>query len=68
MKKYKLLASELKATVNGLEIIRCEEKRMNYMEETSGQTHVWYDVCDCDEDILESFKTLREAKKFAEQY
>lgn len=68
MEKYKLLTSELKATINGLNIIRCEEKRVNYMEETFGQTCVWYDVCDCDENLLESFKTLVEAKKFAKQY
>ena len=53
------------AEINGYTIIRSEARNFDKWEETySGQTKVYYDVCDEDGDLLESFKTLREAKRF----
>lgn len=55
------------AEVNGYTIIRSEARNFEKWEQNfSGQTKVYYDVCDEDMDLLESFKTLREAKKFCE--
>ncbi len=48
---------------NGYQIIRSVARDYDsFTEEYSGHKKVWYDVCD-EEDILGSFKTLREAKK-----
>ena len=56
------------AEINGYTIIRSEAKKFDkWTQEYSGQTKVYYDVCDEDGDLLESFKTLREAKRFCEQ-
>lgn len=53
------------AEINGYTIIRSEARDFDKWTETySGQTKVYYDVCDEDGDLIESFKTLREAKKF----
>lgn len=58
--KHKVIAE-----INGYTIIRSEARKFDKLEESfSGQTKVYYDVCDKDMDLLESFKTLREAKKF----
>ncbi len=48
---------------NGYQIIRSVTRDFNdFTMEYYGRKKVWYDVCD-EEDILDSFKTLREAKK-----
>lgn len=55
------------AEINGYTIIRSEARSFDKWEQSfSGQTKVYYDVCDEDMDLLESFKTLREAKRFCE--
>jgi len=52
------------AEINGYTIVRSEARNFDKWEQSfSGQTKVYYDVCDEDW-LLESFKTLREAKKF----
>ena len=53
------------AEINGYTIIRSEARKFDKFERVfTGQTKVYYDVCDEDENLLESFKTLREAKRF----
>lgn len=53
------------AEINGYTIIRSEARCFDKWEQTySGQTKVYYDVCDEDGDLLDSFKTLKEAKRF----
>ncbi len=55
------------AEINGYTIVRSEARNFDKWGQTfSGQAKVYYDVCDEDLDLLESFKTLREAKKFAQ--
>ena len=58
------------ATINGLEIQRWEAKKQDiFTEELKGQTKVYYDVVDIAEDcLIDSFKTLKEAKAFAKSY
>ena len=56
------------AELNGYTIVRSEARSFDkWTQEYSGQTKVYYDVCDEDGDLLESFKTLREAKRFCEE-
>lgn len=63
--KERDFAHEVVAEMNGYTIIRSEAKNFDKWEQKfSGQTKVYYDVCDEDGDLLESFKTLREAKNF----
>ena len=51
---------------NGYTNCREEDRNWNeYKEEFTGKVHVFYTVND-DELMLESFKTLREARKFAD--
>ena len=53
------------AEINGYTIVRSEAKRFStYEGKLTGHTKVYYDVCDSDMDLLESFKTLKEAKSF----
>ena len=61
------LTSQLIDTVNGYEIYRCEAKMYDeYNDKFIGSKKVYYDVCFSDGgDIIESRKTLREARKFA---
>jgi hypothetical protein len=63
----KNLSSELVAVVDNYEIYRCEAKMYDeYKDKFVGRKKVYYDVCFSDGgDIIESHKTLREAKKFA---
>lgn len=67
MTKTMTMGAKKVAELNGFGIIRCEEKKVNVDGETYGQMNVWYDVCldNGDGDIIESFKTLNAAKKFA---
>jgi hypothetical protein len=58
---------EVIAKINGYTIVRSEARKYDRWERKfTGRTKVYYDVCDEDEDLLKSFKTLREAKRFAE--
>lgn len=61
------LTSLLIEVVNGYEIYRCETRMYDeYKDKFIGRKKVYYDVCFPDGgDIIESRKTLREAKKFA---
>ena len=53
------------AEINGYTIVRSEARDFDKWEQKfSGKTKVYYDVCDADGDLLESFKTLKEAKRF----
>ena len=53
------------AEINGYTIVRSEARDFDKWEQKfSGKTKVYYDVCDADGDLLESFKTLRDAKRF----
>lgn len=65
MAKERDIAHEVMAKINGYTIIRSEAKKFDkWTQEYIGQTKVYYDVCDEDEDLIESFKTLKEAKRF----
>lgn len=70
MTRIKTLNSKVMCVINGLGIIRCEEKKVDYDGNVYGQNHVWYDVCldNGEGDIIESFKKLADAKKFARGY
>lgn len=63
----KNLSSLLVAVVDYYEIYRCEVKMYDeYKDKFVGRKKVYYDVCFPDGgDIIESRKTLSEAKKFA---
>ena len=64
MKKEKDIKNEVVAVVNWYTIVRSESKKYDsFSEEYSGRTKVYYDVCD-EEDLLESFKTLADAKRW----
>lgn len=69
MKEYKTIRSEIAETVSGLGIVRCEERAKNLNGELHGQTLVWYDVCadNGTGDILESFKRLSDARRYAKE-
>lgn len=67
MKKQRDIENKSVYEENGLTIIRSVARDYDsFTEEYSGHKKVWYDVCD-DEDILGSFKTLREAKKYLKE-
>lgn len=52
------------AEINGYTIVRSEAKDYDRLTgKFSGHAKVYYDVCD-EIDLLESFKTLKEAKAF----
>lgn len=66
MKTNKDVRHEVIVEMNGYTIVRSESRKFDTWEQKfEGQTKVYYDVCDEDGDLLESFKTLREAKRFA---
>lgn len=50
-------------------IQRCKERYLDVDGKPYGRVHTWFDVCDeqGDGDILESFRTLKEAKKWAKE-
>lgn len=70
MTKTMTLEAKKVAELNGLGIIRCEEKKVNLDGMTYGHVNVWYDVCldNGEGDMIESFKTLNAAKKFARDW
>lgn len=70
MNPTKTIKAEITDVINGLGIVRCEEKKVNWRGELYGHTLVWYDVC-ADEgygDIIESFKLCTQAILFARAY
>lgn len=65
MTKERDTSHKVVAEINGYTIIRSEARNFDKWEQKfNGQTKVYYDVCD-DADLLKSFKTLKEAKEFA---
>lgn len=49
-------------------IVRSEAREYDeWNQRYKGRTKVYYDVCDGDDNLLNSFKTLREAKKWMEE-
>lgn len=57
--------NQIVAEINECIIVRSEAKAFDKWEQKfSGHTKVYYDVCDREGNLLESFKTLREAKSF----
>lgn len=66
MKKETDINHKVVTKINGYEIVRSEAKETTWDGQTKGRTKVYYDVCD-GEDLLESFKTLRDAKKFCNE-
>lgn len=56
--------------INSLGIFRCAEKDLNFEGAPYGHTIVWYDVCadNGEGDIIDSFKTLSSAEKFAREW
>lgn len=66
--KEKNLSCKLVATVGEFDIYRFEAKKQDlFTGELSGQKKVYYDVCHGD-DLVDSFKTLAQAKSFAKNY
>ena len=66
MKREQDIKNEIVAEINGYTIVRSEAKKFDTWEQKyEGKAKVYYDVCD-GIDLLESFKTLREAKRFCE--
>ena len=64
MTKEKDITNKVVAEINGYQIVRSEARKYDkWTGSFSGQTKVYYDVCD-GIDLLESFKTLKEAKRF----
>ena len=64
MKKERDISHRVVAEINGYTIVRSEARDFDRWEQKfTGRTKVYYDVCDAD-DLLKSFKTLREAKRF----
>lgn len=56
------------AEVNGFQIIRSVTRDYDkWTGEIRGRKKVYYDVCDDDGDLLDSFKTLQQAKAFCRQ-
>jgi len=52
--------------VNGYEITRdIDQHQDRFTEEFSGHKKVWYSVCVPDGDMLDCFKTLELARKYA---
>lgn len=67
MSKEKDTSHRIVAEINGYTIVRSESRDFDKWTQTfAGQTKVYYDVCDGGMDLLESFKTLREAKRFCQ--
>lgn len=65
MSRERDTAHRVMKQVGGLTIIRSEARNYDkWSQEFSGKTKVYYDVCDEDGDLLESFKTMREAERF----
>lgn len=64
----KNLSCEIKEVVCGFEIQRCSARRQDiFTGELVGQTKIYYDVV-YDDMIVDSFKTLSAARKFARNY
>lgn len=57
------------AIINNYGIQRCKERYLDVDGKPFGRIHTWFDVCEDqgNGDIVESFKTLREAKKWAKE-
>lgn len=70
MKRYRTTNYKLISVINGLGIVRCECRALDVDNELKGPTNVWYDVNldEGDGDTVESFKTCKEAEKFASNY
>lgn len=65
MTKERDITNKVVGEINGYIIIRSEARNYDEWSGTySGRTKVYYDVCDDDDNLLDSFKTLREAKSF----
>ena len=64
-----VLTNEIVDTINKYTIIKTKEKHLDYMGTLYGRTEVWYDVCldNGDGDIVASFKTVKEARKWAKE-
>lgn len=64
-----VLTNEIVDTINKYTIIKMKEKSLDYMGTPYGHTEVWYDVCldNGDGDIVSSFKTVKEARKWAKE-
>lgn len=68
MQKIMTITSKLIETINGLGIIRSVGKK-TFDGAPYGQRLVFYDVCldNGSGDTIDSFKTLREARKYAKE-
>ena len=64
-----VLTNEIVDTINKYTIIKMKEKNLDYMGTLYGHTEVWYNVCldNEDGDIVASFKTVNEARKWARE-
>lgn len=64
-----ILEIKLVAIIGEYEIQRCKERFLDCNGKPYGKIHTWYDVCleeGCG-DIIESFKTLKEAKNWIKE-
>ena len=64
-----VLTNEIVDTINKYTIIKTKEKHLDYMGTLYGHTEVQYDVCldNGDGDIVASFKTVKQARKWAKE-
>ena len=64
-----VLTNEIVDTINKCTIIKTKEKHLDYMGTLYGHTEVWYDVCldNGEGDVVASFKTVKEARKWAKE-
>ena len=62
---WNCIESKLVEEVIGYSIYREVDRQRDYCGEYHGSRRVFYAVCDEYGDMLESFKTLRDAKKYA---
>lgn len=64
-----ILEIKLINIIGGYGIVKCKERYLDYYGKPFSRIRTWYDVCleeGCG-DIIESFKTLKEARKWAKE-
>ena len=64
-----IIEIKIVAIVGEYGIQKCKERYLDYEGKPYGRIHTWFDVCleNGNGDIVESFRTLIEAKKWAKE-
>lgn len=64
MRNERNLNAKVVEEINGYKIVRCEARKYDeWTGEYSGRTKVYYDI-EMDEEFIDSFKTLSEARRY----